>query len=217
MWPQHTLQMFADYCGPSNTIPNKPSYKKCCKPERIQYRNQPTLYHHSQDQLHEFCTGIYETFNSEFPDQGNFKHDQFSGKHWYCWWDSKLAIYCTLGENCINWANWTPIYDFFFFCKKCHGHLSVLISTEEFDLKTLLRHFKLTDIKWRKLFKIIPIPNTSIKWTTSSKSSSISLSLSEVLCWILYWEYEMRYETCFHKKREQLLNFITKLCPNSHY
>ena len=56
-----------DHCDPGNTIPSKLSYSDHCK------------HHRNQDQLLPgFGTGFYNTINSKFPVQGNFKHTQFN-------------------------------------------------------------------------------------------------------------------------------------------
>ena len=78
--PQHTLQMFADHCGPRQTIPWETINQGLL---------QPQFSHRSWDHLLEFRTSFYETIRSEFLVQGNFKHTQFSREHWY-WQDLNL-------------------------------------------------------------------------------------------------------------------------------
>ena len=85
--PQHTLQMFADHCGPRQTIPWETINQGLLQPQGELYPIQTTFNHRSWDQLLEFCTSFYETISSEFLVQGNFKHTQFSRVHWY-WRDS---------------------------------------------------------------------------------------------------------------------------------
>ena len=84
-WPQHTLQMFADHCGPRQTIPWETINQGLLQGEM--YPIQTIFNHRSRDQLLEFRTSFYETISSEFLVQGNFKHTQFSWEHWH-WRDS---------------------------------------------------------------------------------------------------------------------------------
>ena len=80
--PQHTLQMFADHCGPRQTIPWETINQGLLQPQGELYHIQTIFNHRSRDQL-EFCTSFYETISSEFLVQGSFKHTQFSREHWY--------------------------------------------------------------------------------------------------------------------------------------
>ena len=85
--PQHTLQMFADHCGPRQTIPWETINQGLLQPQGELYPFQTIFNHRSPDQLLEFRTNFYETISSEFLVQGNFKHTQFSWEHWN-WRDS---------------------------------------------------------------------------------------------------------------------------------
>ena len=85
--PQHTLQMFADHCGPRQTIPWETINQGLLQPQGEMYPIQTIFNHCSRDQLLQFCTSFYETIFSEFLVQGNFKHSHFSQEHWY-WRDS---------------------------------------------------------------------------------------------------------------------------------
>ena len=85
--PQHTLQMFADHCGPRQTIPWETINQGLLQPQGELYPIQTIFNHRSQDQLLEFRTSFYKTISSEFLVQGNFKHTQFSREHWH-WRDS---------------------------------------------------------------------------------------------------------------------------------
>ena len=88
MWPQHTLQMFADHCGPRQTIPWETINQGLLQPQGELYPIHTIFNHRSRDQLLKFRTHFYETISSEFLVQGNFKHTQFfSREHWY-WRDS---------------------------------------------------------------------------------------------------------------------------------
>ena len=80
--PQHTLQMFADHCGPRQTIPWETINQGLLQPQGELYPIQTIFNHRSRDQLLEFRTSFYETISSEFLVQGNFKHTQFSLEHW---------------------------------------------------------------------------------------------------------------------------------------
>ena len=81
-WPQHTLQMFPDHCGPRQTIPWEAIHQELLQPQGELYPIQTTFNHRSRDQLLEFRTSFYETISSEFLVQRNFKHTQFSWEHW---------------------------------------------------------------------------------------------------------------------------------------
>ena len=85
--PQHTLQMFADHCGPRQTIPWETINQGLLQPQGELYHIQTIFNHRSRDQLLEFRTSFYETISSAFLVQGNFKHTQFSREHWH-WRDS---------------------------------------------------------------------------------------------------------------------------------
>ena len=85
--PQHTLHMFADHCGPRQTIPWETINQGLLQPQGELYPIQTIFNHRSRDQLLEFRTSFYETISSEFLVQGNFKHTQFSREHWN-WRDS---------------------------------------------------------------------------------------------------------------------------------
>ena len=85
--PQHTLQTFADHCGPRQTIPWETINQGLLQPQGELYPIQTIYNPRSRDQLLEFRTSFYETISSEFLVQGNFKHTQFSREHWY-WRDS---------------------------------------------------------------------------------------------------------------------------------
>ena len=87
--PQHTLQMFADHCGPRQTIPWETINQGQLQPQGELYPIQTIFNHRSRDQLLEFPMSFYKTISSEFLVQGNFKHTQFSQEHWY-WRDSNL-------------------------------------------------------------------------------------------------------------------------------
>ena len=82
-WPQHTYKMFADYCGPRQTIPWETINQGLLQPQVELYPIQTIFNNHSRDQLLEFRTSFYETISSEFLVQGIFKHTQFSREHWY--------------------------------------------------------------------------------------------------------------------------------------
>ena len=82
-WPQHTLQMFTDHCGPRQTIPWETINQGLLQPQGELYPIQTIFSHRSWDQLLKFCTSFYEKSSSEFLVQGNFKHTQFSREHWY--------------------------------------------------------------------------------------------------------------------------------------
>ena len=84
---QHTLQMFADHCGPRQTIPWETINQGLLQPQGELYPIQTIYNPRSRDQLLEFRTSFYETISSEFLVQGNFKHTQFSREHWN-WRDS---------------------------------------------------------------------------------------------------------------------------------
>ena len=85
--PQHTLQMFADHCGPRQTKPWETINQGLLQPQGELYPIQTIFNHRSRDQLLEFRTSFHETISSEFLVQGNFKYTQFSREPWY-WRDS---------------------------------------------------------------------------------------------------------------------------------
>ena len=85
--PQHTLQMFADHCGPRQTMPWETINQGLLQPQAELYPIQTIFNHCSRDQLLKFRMSFYETISSEFLVQGNFRHTQFSPEHWY-WQDS---------------------------------------------------------------------------------------------------------------------------------
>ena len=81
--PQHTLQMFADHCGPRQTKPWETINQGLLQPQGELYPIQTIFNHRNRDQLLEFRTSFYETISSGFLVQGNFKHTQFSREHWH--------------------------------------------------------------------------------------------------------------------------------------
>ena len=85
--PQHTLQMFANHCGPRQTILWETINQGQLRTQRELYPIQTIFNHRSRDQLLEFRTSFYEIISSEFLVQENFKHTHFSRKHWN-WRDS---------------------------------------------------------------------------------------------------------------------------------
>ena len=89
--PQHTLQMFADHCGPRQTISWETINQGLLQPQGELYPIQTIFNHRSRDQLLEFRTSFYETISSEFLVQGNFKHTQFSREHWH--WREKQWLH----------------------------------------------------------------------------------------------------------------------------
>ena len=103
-WPQHTLQMFADHCGPRQTIPWETINQGLLQPQGELYPIQTIFNHRSRDQLLEFRTSFYETISSLFLVQGNFKHTQFSR---LALTGFKLATSRTQSERRIDWANFT--------------------------------------------------------------------------------------------------------------
>ena len=60
---RHTLQMFADHCGPIQTIPWETINQ--VQPQGELYPIQTIFNHHSRDQLLEFRTSFYETISTE--------------------------------------------------------------------------------------------------------------------------------------------------------
>ena len=82
-WPQHTSQMFADYCGPRQTKPWEIIKQGLLQSQGELYPFQTIFNCHSRDQLLEFCTSFYEVISREFLVKGNFKHTLFSREHWY--------------------------------------------------------------------------------------------------------------------------------------
>ena len=99
--PQHTLQMFADHCGPRQIIPLETINQGLLQPQGELYPIQTILNHCSQDQLLEFCTSFNETISRGFLVQENFKHTQFSREHWY-WRDSQLGTSRTQSERLLS-------------------------------------------------------------------------------------------------------------------
>ena len=59
--PQHTLQMFADHCGPRQTIPWETINHGLLQPQGELYPIQTIFNHRRRDQLLEFRTSFYET------------------------------------------------------------------------------------------------------------------------------------------------------------
>ena len=82
--PQHTLQMFADHCGPRQPILWETINQGLLQLQGELYPIKTIFNHRSRDQLLELCTSFYETISSEFLFQGNFKYTQFheSIGHW---------------------------------------------------------------------------------------------------------------------------------------
>ena len=107
--PQHTLQMFADHCGPRQTIPawETTINQGLLQPQKELYPIQTIFNHRSRDQLLGFRTSFYEIISSEFLVQGNFKHTQFSREHWD-WRDSNtqpLAPKASAVSIELTWLN----------------------------------------------------------------------------------------------------------------
>ena len=75
------LQIFADHCGPRQTMPWETIKQGLLQPQGELYPNQTIFNHRSWDQLIEFHMSFYETISSEYLVQGNFKHTQFSPEH----------------------------------------------------------------------------------------------------------------------------------------
>ena len=72
--PQHTLQMFADYCGPRQAIPWETINQGLLSPQGELHPIQTMFNHRSQDQLLEFCKSFYETISMQWvPCPGEFK------------------------------------------------------------------------------------------------------------------------------------------------
>ena len=59
MLRQHTLQMFADHCGPRQTIPWETINQGLLQPQGELYSSQPIFDHRSWDQLLKFRTSFY--------------------------------------------------------------------------------------------------------------------------------------------------------------
>ena len=105
--PQHTLQMFADHCGPRQTIPWETINQGLLQPQGELYPIQTIFNHRSRDQLLEFRTSFYETISSEFLVQGNFKHTQFSREHWH-WRDSNSQPHAPKASAVLTELTWLP-------------------------------------------------------------------------------------------------------------
>ena len=124
--PQHTLQMFADHCGPRQTIPWETIYQGLLQPQGELYPIQTIFNHRSRDQLLEFRTSFYETISSEFLVQGNFKHTQFLREHWN-WRDSNTQPLAPKASTISIELTWLLV-------KLAHhpGHvIIVMLSTED--------------------------------------------------------------------------------------
>ena len=111
--PQHTLQMFADHCGPRQTIPWETIYQGLLQPQGELYPIQTIFNHRSRDQLFEFRTSFYETISCLFLVQGNFKHTQFSREHWN-WRDSNTQPLAPKASAVSIELTWLPMYDVFY-------------------------------------------------------------------------------------------------------
>ena len=145
-WPQHTLQMFADHCGPRQTIPWETINQGLLQPQGELYPIQTIFNHRSRDQLLKFCTSFYETISSEFRVQGNFKHTQFSREHWN-WPDSNsqpLAPKMSAVSIELNWLFWQ-------YLNCCCTPFIYFYSFKPWEMNFL---FSISEILWGYLRKI---------------------------------------------------------------
>ena len=105
MWPQHTLQMFADHYGPRLTIPWNTINQGLLQPQGELYPSQPIFNHRSWHHLLKFRMTFLETISSQFLVQGNFKHTVYTRA--LVLTGLKLATTHSASEYCIDWANLT--------------------------------------------------------------------------------------------------------------
>ena len=147
-WPQHTLQMFADHCGPRQTIPWETINQGLFQGEL--YPIQTIFNHRSRDQLLEFRTSFYETNSSEFFVQGNFKHTQFSWEHWH-WRDSNSQPLAPKASTVSIELTW-QVYNIH----------TLLLYTQEFTIATSPLLAKAREIKKSKTDWTNPIQRSCI-------------------------------------------------------
>ena len=100
--PQHTLQMFANHCGPRQTIPWETINQGLLQPQGELYPIHTIFNHRSQDQLFEFRTSFYETISNFFLSILHCQH--------FLWFRSNLMITVVMWQGIRNMYMFVALY-----------------------------------------------------------------------------------------------------------